>query len=175
MNAETQRSRAIEEAQRQVKEQKLAWDPQEGYALNYKLICQKAELKYGPAWRAVNTALLPDEYRISTDGLSRTAMAAKVASLRHKENLSWGMIATRMGIGAGLVYRLFEEATGLRATGLRIGKGGRMAQQRTDLYAGGAARKEKGSEIRSGTPVAEAVPTVKRVLGQRVAVAAKKA
>jgi hypothetical protein len=169
MTEATMKQKAITEAERQLKENKLTFDPRDGYAFDFKAITQKSGLRYGPAWRAVTRATMPEKYRVGTEGMSRTQMAALVARMRGDENLSWGMIAERMGVGAGLVYRLFEEATGLRAVGLRIGRGGRMAEKRADLYAGGAARKEKGSEIRSGVLVAEAKPTTKRTLPQRVA------
>ena len=176
MVAITQKAKAIQLAQKQVKENDLKWENGKGYDLDYKAICQATGLKYGPAWRAVMAELMPkSERRATTDTarnpLPEAVLAARIAAERYAHNYSWGYIHTQFGISASRVYRLFEVATGIMAQGQRIGAGGRYYQKNAALYTG-KDRQQKGSELKRGT---EAKPTQKRTLGVKVAAAKRKA
>lgn len=87
---------------------------------------------------------------------SLTVKAAQVAKLR-TEGQSWGVIACRYNEPETRTRRDFEEATGTRSKGMRIGKGGRWVQNDQRFYTG-ADRAKLGKELTRSAPISEQVP-----------------
>lgn len=68
-------------------------------------------------------------------------LAKKVVAARDKEQLSWGTIMARTGVGGAKLRSLYEKASGTATLGQRIGRGGRPP--------GGAAKRTAAKK--SGT------------------------
>lgn len=77
--------------------------------------------------------------------LERHVYGPKCSELRD-EGCSWGEIAVRVGKSESYCRKAFEAADGTkRSVGLRIGKGGRFAADRPDLYQ--ENRKAEGAQV----------------------------
>lgn len=87
---------------------------------------------------------------------SDTAKAALIAKLR-LEGQSWGVISVRFGEPESRTRKAFEEASGLRSKGMRIGKGGRYVSNDQRFYTG-TDRAKLGSELVKAEPIAAQVP-----------------
>jgi hypothetical protein len=103
-----------------------------------KEIREATDLNYSQLWVIINDAELPDNLRVK----EKDRTPATVRKLR-SEDVSWGMIALRFGIDEypeGRIRRMFEEATGDKSQGQRIGHGGRFLLGEPRLYAGDRRR-----------------------------------
>lgn len=175
---ETAKARAVALAKAQIKAGATGRKITGGPDLDYRAIAEATGLPYGALWRAVVAGTMPTSERIvTTDAngmpLSDATLGARFAEAR-AAGQSWGYISMRSGVGEARVRSLFSAATGLNSKGLRIGRGGRFAAKRSDLYTG-RDRNAKGTEVPMGTSLTQATPTNVRVLNRKVAAAVKKA
>lgn len=123
---------------------------QEGMKL--KEILEITELNYSQAWLYITDAELLPAQRVK----SKDATAVKVRQMRDQEANSWGLISVRLGykkFPESMVRRMYEEASGVKAIGGRIGRGGRYLNGDAVLYADD--RRKPGIVIPKGTTRAD--------------------
>lgn len=115
-------------------------------------ILEITELGYSLVWLFIADAELPAAQRIKES--DRTG--ATVRKLRDEEDNSWGLIQVRFGFREyteGRIRKMYEEASGVKAIGLRIGRGGRFLNGDQVLYAGD--RRKPGIRLSSDTKRSE--------------------
>lgn len=115
-------------------------------------ILEAVEMNYSQVWLFITDAELPDSERIK----EKDRTPATVRSLRDDSENSWGMIQVRFGyreFSEGAIRKMYEEASGDRSIGLRIGRGGRFLNGDPVLYLD--ERRQPGIRISKDTPRSE--------------------
>lgn len=113
-----------------------------------KEILELTGLNYSQAWLYITDADLSPSQRVK----AKDATSQTVKQLRDDDQLSWGLISVMMGYKAfpeSRVRKMYEEASGLRSQGLRIGHGGRYLNGDPVLYADD--RRKPGIALPKGT------------------------
>jgi len=111
-----------------------------------KEILEETGLNYSQAWLYITDAELPQSQRVSQ--ANRTP--ATVRKLR-EEGDSWGLISVKFGyleFSESKIRSMYQEFTGKRSQGLRIGRGGRWYGDEPRLYNG--VRRRSGVRIAKG-------------------------
>ncbi len=129
-----------------------------------KSIMETMELDYGTVWLAITDDELPANQRVKPNQQSST----KVKQLRDGGD-SWGLIRVKFGYAdytEGKIRKMFEEASGLKSQGLRIGKGGRFFNRDGRFYVDD--HRKPGTAIKAGTPRAELDAIAAKVSGGRM-------
>ncbi len=117
-----------------------------------KEILELTGLNYSQAWLYITDAMLPTSQRVK----SKDATALNIKAMRDNEENSWGLISVRLGyteFPESKVRKMYEEASGLKSQGLRIGHGGRYLNGDPILYADD--RRRPGIQIPKGTKRSE--------------------